>query len=169
VIRDNDTDHIRFGDIKYQVLEKEKQRNSPIWRYTVVCADSNERAHPTSASIHVIPPEETNYYSNLDMVLAYYPALYLSQLKQVFLNVVKRLDLKHKNVNEQKVYLKIQGKDIMLNKSFPSDYRIGCFVLPYVEMFITCDEVQAKILKFLFPQWRDKITFVKKHAKGLRL
>jgi hypothetical protein len=155
-ILDNDMDYMLLGDVKYRVVKKEKQGNSPIWRYTL---------QPNEEIIHVIPPEEPYYYGNLDKVREDYMPLYMSHLKRAFLGGLKDLDQKHKNVKKQIVNCEIEGECIKLNKSFLSDYSIGCFVLSYGQRFITCDRVQAAILKFLFPGWKQKIDFVKKSPK----
>ena len=60
----------------------------------------------------------------------------------------------------KKFTIQLDGENIKIDHNTISDLKISCSSLPYIKKFVTKDKGQAKILKFLSPEFKKKIDFI---------
>lgn len=70
------------------------------------------------------------------------------------------LRLLRKQVNAKNNFtMCLDGKNIQFKKSFITDIIMAASFLPYVDFFYTCDQEQARMLKFIFNDYKNKIQY----------
>ena len=83
------------------------------------------------------------------------PSLYLFSIANLFLDKIKRPTISSEE-NSFKIKLPGIRDDVKIEENTIPDFQISLSGLHHCHIFATCDEAQAQLLKFLYPEYVDK-------------
>ena len=92
------------------------------------------------------------------------PSLYLFSIANLFLDKIKRPTISSEE-NSFKIKLPGIRDDVKIEENTIPDFQISLSGLHYCDVFATCDEAQAQLLKFLYPEYVDKIRYYKTNSQ----